>query len=157
MNLRRNKLIREQMEAKLRRLKPLGNIEPPRHGWIRAIREALGMTGSQLARRLGVTRQRISRIEQDEVSGKVTLETMHKTAEALDCEFVYALIPRFDLTAIITRQVEKLARARLERASATMRLEAQELTPREKRKALEDEVEAILSESTRLWWEDDAL
>ena len=157
MNPRRNKLIREQMQAKLRRLEPLRKAEPPRHGWVRAIREALGMTGSQLAGRLGTVRQRISRIEQDEVCGKVTLETMRKTAEAMGCDFIYALIPRSDLTGIVTRQVEKLAKARLERASATMRLEAQELTPRQKRKALEDEVQAILSESTRLWWDDDEL
>ncbi len=157
MNPRRNKLIREQIEARLRHLESLRKAPPPRNGWIQAIREALGMTGSQLAGRLKTTRQRISRIEHGEVSGNVTIDTMRKTADALNCDFVYALLPRTGLTHMVNEQIEKQARKHLEQTSQTMRLEDQELTSQQKRKALEDEMEMILSGSTRTWWAEDEI
>jgi predicted DNA-binding mobile mystery protein A len=55
---------------------------PPVKGWIRAIREALGMSGTQLANRLKVSQPRIPRLEQDELSGVVSLKTMRQAAEA---------------------------------------------------------------------------
>lgn len=54
----------------------------------------LGLKGVELARKLGVSPARISMMESDEDRGAVTLKMMQKAAEALDCEFVYVLIPK---------------------------------------------------------------
>jgi predicted DNA-binding mobile mystery protein A len=63
-------------------------------GWIRAIRQQKGMQGKVLARKMRVSPARISVLEKDELRGAVTLQMMQKTAEALDCTFVYALVPK---------------------------------------------------------------
>jgi len=68
------------------------SMHPP-HGWIRKVRNQLGITGTQLAASLGVSKQRISALEKAEISGSVAIKTMQQTAEALGCEFVYALVP----------------------------------------------------------------
>ena len=63
-------------------------------GWIRAIRIQREMQGKQLAKKMHVSPARISVLEKDEQRGAVTLKMMQKAADALDCTFVYALIPK---------------------------------------------------------------
>lgn len=66
----------------------------PAGGWIRNKRNKLAITGPQLAAKMGVTKQRISALEKAELSGAASLKTMRLAAEALGCEFVYALVPK---------------------------------------------------------------
>jgi predicted DNA-binding mobile mystery protein A len=87
-----------------RQLKPWLQIRAnfqPRQGWVSRIRKALGMTLPQLAQRLGVTRSRVVKIQQAEISNALTLRTLKETANALDCDLVYALIPRKPLQALL--------------------------------------------------------
>ena len=74
-------------------LRPLARAQRPPKGWLRAVRDALGMTTAQLGKRLGVSQPRIVELEQSEVSGRVTLNTLQRAAEALGCRLVYALVP----------------------------------------------------------------
>ncbi len=110
------------------RLKQLGNPDvlacPPR-GWVKAIREALGMTAVQLGRRLGVSQQRALALEKAEASGALTLQSLERAAQALDCRLVYVLVPRKPLDAIIAERADKLARRQLRATSHSMALEAQ--------------------------------
>ncbi|MBN4076949.1 helix-turn-helix domain-containing protein [Mariprofundus ferrooxydans] len=71
-------------------------IHPPA-GWIRHKRDKLGITGSQLASKIGVSKQRISALEKAELSGAASLKSMRQAASALGCDFVYALIPKHSL------------------------------------------------------------
>ncbi len=66
MKAKQKNLAREQLDEVLKKFLPLKIVNSPRKGWIRAIRDALGMTGAQLAKRLHTNKQRVSRIEQDE-------------------------------------------------------------------------------------------
>jgi len=93
MKAKHKKLVREQLDETLKRFEPLKTLAPPGRGWIRAIRDALGMTGEQLAIHLHTNKQRIARIEQDEKPGKVTIKTLRSVAEAMDCIFVYGFVP----------------------------------------------------------------
>ena len=77
---------------------------PPVRGWIKAIREALGMTTAQLAKRLGVRQPSVVALEQSEARGTIELATLRRVAEALDCTLVYALIPNKPLEATIREQ-----------------------------------------------------
>ena len=66
----------------------------PRDGWVRGIREAIGLPVEELARRVGVQRWEIHRIEKSEQSQRVMLSTLKRAAEGLGCEVVYALVPK---------------------------------------------------------------
>jgi len=109
MVLKNKALIRKQLDQQLQAFAALKGASPPMRGWVRAIRDALGMTGEQLARRIGVKKQRIVALEKGEVGGTVTFNSMKKAAEAMDCVFVYALVPRDSLQAVVERQARKYA------------------------------------------------
>jgi len=66
----------------------------PRDGWVRGIREAIGLPVEELERRVGVQRWEIHRIEKSEQSQRVMLSTLKRAAEGLGCEVVYALVPK---------------------------------------------------------------
>lgn len=68
-------------------------LERPASGWIRTIRESLGLSTTQTAERLGVSQPRIIALERGELKGSLTLQTIRKVATALDCTLVYALVP----------------------------------------------------------------
>jgi len=138
------KLIREQLDASLQRLSPLLDVTAPPKGWIRAIRDALGMTAKQLADRLDVAQQAVARIEKEELAGSVTIKTMRRIAERLDCVFVYGVVPRTSLEETVSRQTKKVATRRLAQASQTMSLENQALSRRENEQALSDLVDELI-------------
>ena len=154
MKAKHKKLAREQLNAVLKRFEPLKTQVPPAKGWIRAIRDALGMTGEQLATRLNVNKQRVSRIEQDEKRGKVKLETLRNVAEAMDCIFVYGFVPRDSLEQIVRDQAGLVAKKRTARSNQTMRLEKQELRKEEKEKALTDLIEDIVNTMPKSLWDE---
>jgi len=110
-----------------KRLSPLraAPIATPSRGWTKAIREALGMTTRQLAGRMGVAPSRVTTIEKAEVTGAITLKTLRETAEALDCQFVYAFVPTKALDDILHDQAERKVRNELAHLNHTMRLENQ--------------------------------
>jgi predicted DNA-binding mobile mystery protein A len=97
----------------------------PRNGWVKAIREALGLSAQQLASRMGVVQSRLSKIEKAEVTGSTTIKTLRETAEAMGCEFVYAIVPRTSLSEIVKAQAEQRAEVELARIHHTMCLENQ--------------------------------
>lgn len=154
MNAKQLKLARQQLDATLKRFRPIAKQAPPPKGWVRAIRDALGMTGKQLAERLNVNQQRIARIERDEKLGKVTLETLEKVAAALDCKFVYGFVPIESLEQTVKKQAELVAKKRMARSNQTMRLEKQELSRKEKEKALKGLVENITDKMPRTLWDE---
>lgn len=149
------RLMQQQLETTLARLACIRDAQRPARGWLRAIREALGMSGKQLARRLGVSAPWISTLEKKELAGSVTIKTMRHAAEALDCVFVYAVIPRNSLADIVRRRAELLAQKRLATVSHSMLLEAQQLSASEQQQALAAEVNTLVQEMPKELWEDD--
>jgi len=147
-------LIREQLETTLESLSCMRRVKRPAKGWLRAVREALGMSGKQFARRLGVSPPRVTALEKDELSGSVSIKTMRQAAEALDCVFVYGIIPRESLTEIVRKRARTLAWKRLARVSHSMLLEAQQLTDSEQKKMLDAEVEELIRSMPKELWED---
>lgn len=79
-----------------RAVKPLRAISIPRppKGWIRALREAMGLTYAELAKRLNVSRSLASQQEKSEVDDRITLRSLRAYADALDCDLFYAFVPR---------------------------------------------------------------
>jgi len=66
----------------------------PARGWLRAVREAIGLTQSVVAARIGVKRQSYAQLETAEERGSITIASMNRAAEAMGCELVYFIIPR---------------------------------------------------------------
>ena len=106
-------------------LKSAKNIVPQSSGWIKTVREAIGMTVSQLAARLGVTQPRITKMESNEDNLK--LSTMKKAAEAMNCEFVYYFKPRTTFQNLVDEQAQKKAAEVLKTVNVNMSLENQEI------------------------------
>ena len=146
------RLVREQLDNTLQKFRPLLKISKPPRGWIRAIRDALGMNGRQLADRLNVTRQRAAFIERDEMTGSTTLKTMRRIAECLDCAFVYGFVPRISIEETVRDRARQVAMRRLSRVSQTMRLEDQALGKREEEKALSDMIEELVDTLPSTLW-----
>jgi len=98
----------------------------PKEGWIRAVRTALGMSASQLAKRLGISQQAVTKLERSERTGTITLASLAKVAEALECELKLVLVPKSSLDHTMRRRAEEKAREERNRVRHTMRLEAQD-------------------------------
>jgi len=121
-------LARKQLDQRFATLRALPFIShvPPRGGWIRAIREALGMPRRALGSRIGVSEKRVIQLERGEAEGKLTMESLKRAAEALDCELIVALVPRRSLEQTIDEKRMQLASSWLQsRALHTMALEGQ--------------------------------
>jgi predicted DNA-binding mobile mystery protein A len=146
-------LIREQLEKTVGQLACMRHVQRPVKGWLRSVREALGMSGKQFASRLGVSPPRITALEKSEQSGSATINTMRQAAEALDCVFVCAVIPRENLSITIRNQAESLARSRMNRVSHSMLLEAQQLSDSELQKVFAAEVENIMRTMPKELWD----
>ena len=115
---------RRQLDARLAPWRSLTK-EPPHRGWIRALRDALGMSSTELAARMGVSQSRIPEIERGEVAGSLPLSTLERAADALGCELVFALVPRRSLDEIVHDRARRAAETRLAAIRHSMRLEDQ--------------------------------
>lgn len=102
-------------------------VAPPRpsSGWIQAIRTALGMTTRQLAARLEISQSTLTSLEKSEAEDRITLQSLRRVAEALDCDLQYTLVPRTPLKQRVEERAETIARNRVTRVLHTMRLENQ--------------------------------
>jgi predicted DNA-binding mobile mystery protein A len=87
----------------------------PGAGWARTIRESLGMSAEQLARRVGVTRATIVTLERSEARGRITLASLEKLSRGLGCRVVYALVPEMgaSLADMKRARARKVARGQL--------------------------------------------
>ena len=125
MNSDHKQRARQRLDERLLALKPEERFHAPPKGWLRAIREAVGMTGVQFAKRLGIRPQSVEALEKSEATGAIQLNTLRRAAEALDCTLVYALVPNESLSAMVDARARKLALHDLGRVAHTMKLEAQ--------------------------------
>jgi predicted DNA-binding mobile mystery protein A len=124
----------------------VANLRIPPEGWLRTVRNALGMSGADVARKMGVTRARVTQAEHAELTGGVTLKSMQATAEAMGCRFVYAIIPPSGrIEDIIMAQARKKAMTLVSTANKHMALENQALS----NDKLAQEVERLTQEIAR--------
>jgi predicted DNA-binding mobile mystery protein A len=143
----------EQLDRRFNGLRRFADdAKRPLRGWVRAIREALGMTTAQLAGRMGVKQPRIVELERAEAAGAITVRSLERAAEALGCRLVYILVPERPLTETLTLRAETLADQQLAAVDQTMRLEDQGVTDKPRllqirRKMVSD----LLHRPARLW------
>ena len=126
----------------------------PAEGWIRTTRKALGMSGPQLAKRMGVTRARIAQAEKAELDGGITLKSMQATAEAMGCRFVYAFVPPDTIDNLLIAQARKKAAAIVASAARQMALENQAVSSSGTRQEIARLANQLLYEMPPDFWED---
>lgn len=146
-------LSRKHLDGHLSALRGLGNEARPPKGWVRAIRDALGMTTGQLARRLGVSQPRIIKLEKAEVDGSLTLDSLKSAAQALNCTLVYALIPNEPLDDMVRHQAERVAQNQLKWTNHTMRLENQALDKADLESQRDRLVQKLMNTNLRKLWD----
>ena len=147
-------IARKNLDSKLSGLRDQ-RLARPRGGWIRAIRDALGMTTRQLAARMGVAQSRIVALEKAEANGATTLKSLRDAAEALNCTLVYALVPKAPLDEIMRARARDKASGQFGQVSHGMLLENQALTADQMKEEVERLTDDILAEPHRLLWEDE--
>lgn len=147
------KLRRNQLDRFFKERFFLRESKAPKYGWIHEIRQALGMSMQDLAERLGVIKQRVDRMEKDEVLGKLTLGSLQHAAEAMNCELVYFLVPRGEgLQTHLESQAHAAAREIVMKTERTMSLEDQSTSARAQSQLVEDLAQQLLLKEDRKIW-----
>ena len=128
---------RAALDERTALLAPVADLPEPPMGWTRMVREALAMPAAVLAGRLGVADTTVLRLEESERLGTAQLNTLRRAADALDCEFVYAFVPRKPLEEQVLKQARTRAEAEVGRIAHSMALEDQAVATRETESLIE--------------------
>lgn len=131
----------------------LAGLYDPPEGWLATMRKALGMSGAQVASRMGVTRNAVYQAERNERDGAITIHQMEKLAEAMGGRFVYAVVPRDSVADIMRAQAYRKAESRVRRAGAHMALEKQALPDDLTRQRVADLAEELVRDMPSDFWD----
>lgn len=116
----------KQLDRSLESFRAAKSEPRPQKGWIRAIREAIGVSAAELGRALGTSRQLPLQFEKAEADGSITLKSLRSVARALDCDLVYALVPKAGtMQALIESRARAQARKHVLGVEHSMALEDQ--------------------------------
>lgn len=154
MNTSLRKLRVRQLEGRVAPIRELSRTPAPRGGWLRTVRQTLGMSTSQLAVRQGITRQAVADQERRETEGTITLASLRKAADAMECDVQYAVVPRRPLAEILRQRAQKVAAQHLSRIAHSMQLEEQSVPEDEFQQQVEDLADQILRELPRNLWDE---
>lgn len=134
----------EQLQAALKAYEILLTRRAPSRGWLKEIREALGRTERQQAERLGISGSTLHKSEQSEAEERISLGQLRKLADGLDCELVYALVPRKPLPEVVQDRATQLAKEEVFGVAHTMGLEDQRPTDQRIQKQVARRAEELL-------------
>lgn len=110
------------------------------------------MSATAFAGRLGMSQAGVRKLESAEASDAITLASLRKLAEALDCELQYALVPRSGLKQQVQHRAEQVAKERLRPIAHSMALEDQAVQAPINKLQLELAVKDLLDGSRRHLW-----
>lgn len=148
-------LRRRQLDRLFSTLTGLRSLQRPQRGWIYEIRNSLGMSAAQLAARMGVRQSTVAKMERTEEEEGISLQTLRRAAEALNCTLVYAFVPRESLEVTLERQAQLRAQQMVGYVERSMTLEEQarahEVVTEEVKELAEEMVRTL---SRELWKEE---
>ena len=144
----------QQLNSKMLPFANLQKVAPPPTGWIKAIRNAIGMSMLQLGKRLSITKQSVQDIERREKDGSISIKALREAARALDMQLIYGFVPNDgSLEALIDRKAKELATQIVQRTSNSMKLEDQENSKQRIEKAIEERATIIKNEMPKTLWD----
>lgn len=154
MTDRGSRLKRAQLGDTTRAFPHGGPNDMPRGGWVRAIRESIGMSQSQLAARAGVSRATVQKLELAEARRRITLDSLDRLAAALGCHVAVALVPRSgSLEEFREREASAKAETLLKPTEHSMKLEGQAVSTAARQRLKQNLVESLLKGSPRKLWQ----
>jgi predicted DNA-binding mobile mystery protein A len=115
----------------------------PRGGWVASIRDALGMSQTDLANRMRLSQSAVAKLEMSERAGAAQMDSLRRAAHAMDCELVVLMVPRQSLQATVDRRRLQVYSKLYDKAAAHMSLEDQSVSPELKQLMLKDAEESI--------------
>jgi predicted DNA-binding mobile mystery protein A len=144
----------QQLNTKMLAFASLQKVAPPPTGWIKAIRNAIGMSMLQLGNRLSITKQSVQDIERREKDGSITIKALREAARAVDMQLIYGFVPNDgSLELLIERKAKELATQIVMRTNNTMKLEDQENTKQRIEKAIQERTTIIKTEMPKTLWD----
>ena len=147
--LQRNHLDRQLESARIQ------DLAKSPQGWIKAVREALGMSGRQLADRLAIVPSHRMQLEKGEVAGTATVRSLERAAAAMGCEFVYAFVPKNNATfeQLVRQQAHEVAKRIVDEVDTTMALEAQSADSQFRKREIDRIAAELISSMPRNLWD----
>ena len=132
----------------------VADLNLPQEGWVSTLRKALGMSGAQLARRLGVSRAQVAQSERNEASGAITLKTLHKMAAAMGGRVVYMIVPEQSAGDMVQQRAREKASQLVYKVDTQMALEAQTISEASRKFEIERVKEELLNKMPGDLWDD---
>lgn len=152
--MRNNKLQFQQLNEKMDQLTGLQHVIVPPIGWIKAIRNGIGMSMEQLGKKLSITKQGVMDIEKREKKGAITIKSMQEIGKAMDTQFVYGFVPKAgSLEQMIEYRALEIASKIVERTSTTMKLEDQANSKERIEKAIKERATEIINKTPKILWD----
>jgi predicted DNA-binding mobile mystery protein A len=152
--MKKQKLIMEQLDAKILQLKKIENLVIPSSGWVYSIRQALGMSMRQLGNRMSITPQSVKEIEEREQNETISIKVLRQFGKSLDLKLIYGFMPQSgSLENIIEKRAHELAKEIVNRTSISMKLEDQENNPLRIQKAIKEKADEIKIEMPKYLWD----
>jgi predicted DNA-binding mobile mystery protein A len=152
--MRNDKLQFQQLNEKIDQLNGLQHVIVPPIGWIKAIRNGIGMTMEQLGKKLSITKQGVMDIEKREKEGAITIKSLQEIAKAMDMKLVYGFVPNEgDLEQMIETRAIEMAKKIVERTSNTMKLEDQANSKERIEKAIKERASEIINNTPKILWD----
>lgn len=144
----------EQVQRQLDAFAPLLKLHRPRRGWLKMVRETLGRTERQQAARVGITGPALHKAEQSEAEERITLGQLRRLADGLDCELVYALVPRRPLAEVVQERARAIAMEEVSGVAHSMSLEGQCPSKATLRRQVKQRTEELLLGRWSQLWRD---
>lgn len=152
--MRNDKLQFQQLNEKLDKLTGLQHLIVPPIGWIKAIRNVIGMSMEQLGKKLSITKQAVMDIEKREKNGAITIKSMQEIAKVMDMKFVYGFVPNAgSLDQMIETRALEMATKIVKRTSTTMKLEDQVNSKERIEKAIKERAAEIIYKTPKILWD----
>ncbi len=152
--MNKNKLIREQLDEKIKMFHAVEDVVLPISGWVHSIRQSLNMSMRQLSERLSITPQSVKEIEEREKKGTVSIKVLRQTASALNMKFVYGFIPHDKtLEKMIEKRAEEIAKIIVQRTSVQMGLEDQSTSQKRIDNNIEEKTKELIHNLPKLLWD----
>ncbi len=147
-------LTRKQLDQKLAVLRQSILRKVPRGGWTKTIRKALEMSSEALGKRIGITQSAVSQLEAGEEAESISLASLRKLAQGLQCELVYAVVPKASLDEIMREQAHRRAKSIVQSVSSSMELEDQGISDEDQNRQIETLAESLLTKSSTGFWDE---
>ena len=128
----------------------------PGGGWVRTIRNAIGMRVDQLSARTSISQPAITQFERAEAEGTISLNSLAKLAAALDCRLVYAFVPRTSFDTMVRERAQLIAQKAVGAVAHSMALEDQSLLADAQLAMIDDLANDLIQKLPRELWDEPA-